>query len=135
MATTNSPYNHNITLSFKSSSGKTISAAIGLNSMEEVNISLPIPANSAAYQLNLSIPVLARLNDLVFLSDQNITLKTNSSGSPANTYVLVAGVPFYWTVSSGVANPVTTPVTAIFVVNSGSIAANLDIIIGQDVIP
>ncbi len=135
MATTNSPYNHNISLTFKSSSGKNISAAIGVNSSEELNVSLPIPANSAAYQINVAIPVLARLNDFVILCDQNITVKTNSSSSPANTFVIVANVPFYWTVTSGVANPVTSVVTTMFIVNAGSVIANLDIVIGQDVIP
>lgn len=135
MPTTNLPHNHNISLVFKSSSGKTISAALAVNSAEEVNISIPIPANSTAYQINFAIPVLARLNDLVFLSDQNLTIKTNSSGSPANTYALVAGIPFYWTVTSGVANPVTTVVTTAFVVNANAVIANLDMIIGQDIIP
>jgi hypothetical protein len=127
-------YSHTITLSFKSTSGNTKTAAIAIASIEELNASVPVPANSAAYQLVMGINP-AHLNDLLFLCDQPVTLKTNSSSSPINTFVLVAGVPFYWTVTSGVTNPITTTVTSIYVVNSNSSIANLDILVGQDPLP
>lgn len=50
------------------------------------------------------------------------TLKTNSTGSPANTLALKADEPVVWWSSAIWANPLTTDVTIIYLTTSGSTA-------------
>ena len=75
----------------------------------------------SASQTDLLVPVsftTANLRSIFLLSDQNLTLKTNSSGSPANTFTITANVPFVWQYQSGVTNPFGTDVTAFYVTNT-----------------
>lgn len=66
----------------------------------------------------------AGLKAFVLLSDQNMTIRTNSPGSPADTLDLVAGIPMVWQASGGYfRNPFTTNVTAFFI--SCAVAARL----------
>lgn len=68
-------------------------------------------------------------------SDQAVTLKVNSSGSPTPTIALAANVPLTWTNTDLAANPFTTsPVTQIFITNASGSTANveLDFLIDSD---
>lgn len=51
-----------------------------------------LPADSAAHEVDVALTRSA-VQVLFILTDQNCTLKTNSSGSPADTINIVAGVP------------------------------------------
>lgn len=81
--------------------------------------SLPIGTNTlVAFALDVSQCV-----SLFLLSDVALTLKTNSSGSPVNTFTLAAGVPFCWVLgdpplrdNAGAA--VTTDITALYATNA-----------------
>ena len=53
----------------------------------------------------------ANLQAFWMVANQNCTIKTNSTGSPANTINLIAGIPYFWGVSSGIANPFGTNIT------------------------
>ena len=63
----------------------------------------------------------------LIVSDQAVTVKTNSSGAPANTLVLVAGVPYIWHSSSYDTFKLTIDVTSLFVTNASGFAATLEI--------
>lgn len=74
-----------------------------------------------ASQTDLLVPMAfttANLMSIFLLSDQNMTLETNSGGSPSNTFSLVANVPFVWQYQSGVTNPFSADVTAFYVTNT-----------------
>lgn len=64
----------------------------------------------------------ADLKSIFILSDKNLTLKTNSSGAPDQTFTIKAGIPFAWSHNSGIANPFDTNVTKFFFVNAGATA-------------
>lgn len=66
---------------------------------------------------------ISQVKELWMSCDKAVTVKTNSSGSPVNTFSLAANVPFSWIVgdppmrdSSGTA--VTTDITSLFLTNA-----------------
>lgn len=74
------------------------------------------PGTDVLYTISFAV---ANMQSFMLLSDQNMTIKTNSSGSPANTINLIAGNPMIWSKSAGYfANPFTTNVTAFYVTNA-----------------
>jgi hypothetical protein len=74
-----------------------------------------------AYTLDRSI-----LQSLCLYSDVALTIKTNSSGSPTDTIVLVAGEARMWSLAYGGLSlcPITANITALYITNaSGGPAA------------
>lgn len=53
-------------------------------------------------------------------SDVDLTVKTNSSGAPDDTIVLVANVPYEWTVDSYDSFLLSTDVTSLFLTNDSN---------------
>ena len=130
--TTNAPYVHTVTLSFVSTSGKTITAPVFITSHEEILLSFTIPAASTNYFVNIGSILRLKLNDLLLYSDQAATIKTNST-TGTDTFSLKAGVPYFWTVTGGVANPLSADITTgIYITTTTAVQSNMDIIIGQD---
>lgn len=66
-------------------------------------------------QLTAFTLTIANLKAIVMVADQNMTVKTNSSGSPQETISLKAGIPFIWTSEAGYfAAPFAGNVTALY---------------------
>lgn len=58
----------------------------------------------------------AGVQQIYILSDSNLTLNTNSYGTPAPQFNLKAGRPYVWCLSDGYfANPFTVNVTGFYV--------------------
>ncbi len=93
-----------------------------------VELDVSIPASTTNQAVAISINP-AKLRSLYMLAtQQGLTLKANSTGSPTNTYALVAGVAFVWDYDSGYfANPVASTITTLYVTNAGTTAARLRI--------
>lgn len=78
------------------------------------------PASSTNTLLSIAWTV-ANTQSLFLLSSSDATIKTNSSGSPANTISLKAGIPLIWRASAGYySNPFTTDVTAWYITCTAS---------------
>lgn len=98
-----------------------------------------IPA-SAVDQVVAFVSDVSQLKSLVFLTNRDITVKTNSLGAPANTFSLKADRPFQWVngdppLRDTTGAAVTTDITALHVVNpdgSGAAAARLQIFAVED---
>ncbi len=60
------------------------------------SFSLSIPDSSTEYDCNFTLDLGNGLVSLFILSDQVITLKTNTYATPDDTLVLVANVPYIW---------------------------------------
>lgn len=114
---------HAITVTSADDSGRTLTlTGTAVSSNREIGVSQAI----IAAQTNLLVPMsylVANLKSIFILSDQNCTVKTNSSGAPQETITLVAGIPFVWQYQSGVAVPFAGDVTAWYVTNT--LALNL----------
>lgn len=77
--------------------------------------------------------VLARLAAFYMQSDQALTVKTNSAGSPQETLTLVAATPFVYVPGVGLPSPFAGNVTALYVTNASGTAAALEIRVLLDV--
>jgi hypothetical protein len=90
-----------------------------------IKVSTSIPAASTNLPVTCAF-TQANLQGLILVASQNMTIKTNSSGSPADTINLVAGVPLVWEKSgSYFACPFTSNCTGWFVTstNAGTLQA------------
>jgi hypothetical protein len=98
----------------------------GSNTM---SITATILANTTDQLVNASIPISPAPVFLSMLATgANLTVKTNSSSSPANTFNLIAGNPLLWDGNAAYfSDPITTGVTALYVTNSSGSAATLQI--------
>ena len=81
---------------------------------------IPVSSTNLAVAFAFAI---AKLKSILLVSDKDLTVKTNSSGSPANTFALQAGVPLMWSAADGVVftdtnNAAVTSVTSLFVTNA-----------------
>lgn len=84
-----------------------------------------------ANQLNAFVLDVSQLKSLfIDASGGDLTIKTNSSGSPANTFNVVNGHPFAWCVGDGTLKDtggtvVSTDVTALYITNASGGAVDL----------
>lgn len=85
-----------------------------------------IPASTTNAPVSLAIDI-SQVKSLIILSDQIVTIKTNSSGSPTDTIVTKAGVPYIWNTDSYDNCKVTADVTTAFITNGTANAARVQI--------
>lgn len=65
--------------------------------------------------LTIALPITGLKGIIAWCEAQNVTVKTNSSGSPIQTLAFLADtVGWLWTVSSPMACPITTAITALY---------------------
>lgn len=112
---------------FSITGGKTYSASLAEQLAD-------VASSNSTTQMNMALKV-ANVKAFAIVSDVNVTLKTNSSGSPANTLVLVAGIPYIWTIDSYDTFKLTTDVTALFFVNATGTDANIKVTAVVDATP
>lgn len=84
----------------------------------------PIPNASTNLALNIQFPH-ASLQSFFLTTDQAVTVKVNSTGSPSNTFTLAAGASVAFYVGGGTANPFSVDVIEIYVTNASGQTANL----------
>jgi hypothetical protein len=83
--------------------------------------------NGVTHQLTPLTLATADMKGLIISSDRAVTLKTNSSGSPAQTFTIEAGIPLFWFENAPWSNPFTTNVTAFYFTNASGAQANIAI--------
>ncbi len=74
-------------------------------------------ATNAEYDIDF---IHTQLKSLIIKSAVACTVKTNSSGSPDNTFTIVAGEPFQWRDGDAFTNPVTAAVTKVFITTAAT---------------
>lgn len=93
-----------------------------------------IADGQTAFLINIAIDV-STVKSIIINCDQNITIKTNSSGSPDDTLAIEANKQYDWDEDSLHALKLTVDVTKIYVANASGAAANLLIDVIQDATP
>lgn len=88
----------------------------------------PIIPDGTTNQLILIAIDVSLLKFLVIKSDKNITIKTNSSGSPDDTLVIYANNPYVWADGDYNGCLVTTDVASMYITNATADDANVQII-------
>lgn len=115
---------HTRTLSVRSSTGGTtgggasISATYTETGSVEVSFDDYLSAGITNYDVAISVTE-ATLQSLVISSDTEVTIKTNSTTVPDDTWVICPGRPLDWGASVGLfANPVTADITHLYITTS-----------------
>lgn len=102
--------------------GQTITKSIDVSAGKEVNIDEEIPAATAdklvAFNLDIS-----QCKGLFMVSNVPVTIETNSSSAPANTFTLAANIPYAWVFGDSAmrdtaAAAVTVDITSLYVTNA-----------------
>jgi hypothetical protein len=104
-----------------------ISASRTFTGESQTTLAPTIPASTTNQQILLAIDI-SLLKLLVIKSDQNISIKTNSSSTPDNTLNIVANVPYTWGDGDYNAKLLTADVESIFVTNATTSPANVEIL-------
>ena len=99
------------------------------------SLSESIPDSSTDLQIPFSVDVSQVKSCWIQATGGNLTVKTNSSSTPADTLALVDGVPQLWVEGDLATFFLTTDVTDLFVTNSSGAASTLDIEILYDPTP
>lgn len=124
------PFQHTLTKTWKNSDGKTLQRSVQRTFPGEINKAASV-ANGVSNQL---VPVTINLADMgmyYITSDVDVTLKTNSSGSPTDNFLLKAGKALEWEDEGYFANKFTGNITAIYLTNASGQQANVEIRFGS----
>jgi len=117
-----------------STSGNTISKDNTYSGGSQTSVDESIPDSSSDLEVAFTLDV-SEIQAIYIVSDQNMTLETNSGAAPDDTISLVAGVPYVWHTGSYFVNKLTTDITALFMTNSSGSAARLQIEVVFDPTP
>lgn len=102
---------------------------VEVSAEQDVCMDVEVPVgNNQLFALALDVSQLKSL--YIEAVGGALTLKTNSSGSPANTITLADGVPFSWIQNNGAladtsGAAITTDITALYVTNGNAAAVSL----------
>ena len=102
--------------------GATIAAYTG---SEQGGISIQIPAGATDQEVDIVFPV-ADLQFVAFKTDQDLTIKVNSTSTPAPALALNKTAGIFWGNNFLYDCPLTTNVTKFYISNAGAVAANFE---------
>lgn len=71
-------------------------------------------------------------SDVAASATSDVTVKTNSSGSPAQTFTLAPNKVGIWNSDMPWANPISTNITALYISNPNTVAGTLKMTIGRN---
>jgi sulfur relay (sulfurtransferase) complex TusBCD TusD component (DsrE family) len=80
-------------------------------------VSIIIPASTTNQLATIAVDV-SEIESLFLYTDGVLTLKTNSSGSPAQTLAFAASKPLVWNTGMPVTCPLTADITAFYLTNA-----------------
>jgi hypothetical protein len=124
MAVTNT-FTDTVTTSY-SGNGRAVSGKTGTyTGSKDAGVAVVVPANTTNQLITIAFPV-AGIVSLVFSGSQNLTVKTNNSGSPINTLAVKANSDLIWANDYVGTNPLTADVTAFYVTNATSTDATFN---------
>lgn len=109
------PYTGQLRIDLTANSGA-FSSVRNITGDLQTEMSQVIAAGATNVNILLAIDI-TKVKLLLIKSSVNMTFKTNSSGSPANTINLLAGIPYVWAAGGYETLVLTTNVSSIFVTN------------------
>lgn len=128
---------HTITHNVKTDTGVNVAtSSYQVSASGEAYASTTVPAGTTNAEIDLAA-IAANLKSVVLWSDQDVTVKTNSTGSPANTFALVAKQAIAWDTNQlpQYVCPITTDVTKLYVTNAGTKDAVVKFVFLSDITP
>jgi len=109
-----------------SGNGKAVTTPVGTYTGDaDAGAAVVIPANTTNQDVAIVFPV-ADIQSLVMASDQNLTVKVNSTTTPTETILLKATAGLVWGVDYATDCPLGTNVTHFYVTNAGATDAKFN---------
>lgn len=105
--------------------GKSLSKTVTKTGSLETVLDESVADAQTDVQINVAIDVTA-VKEFYLVSDQDVTLETNSGSTPDDTLSLVANEPYVWHSTSLDSFLLTVDVTAFFITNASGSVANID---------
>lgn len=105
----------------------TVSQAYAISKSADGELSLgpvAVANGQTVFEIMAAIDVSA-LKSLFVVSDQNVTMKSNSSGAPDDTLTLLANQPLVWYSGSYYPCPLTVDVVKFYVANASGAEADI----------
>ena len=113
---------HTLTKSWTGPAGG-IQKSLPATGEQEINLDFLLPAGTTNQQRPLAFKI-ALLQSIFISSDQNITIKTNSTSTPSDTKNITGGDPY---LATGVSAPFSADVTTAYFTNAGTTGANVQV--------
>jgi hypothetical protein len=126
---------HTLTIVYASPGDTT---SVQMEQEHDYNLQSDVPVAGAAVDAEVDVGIIvAQAKSILLLADQNMTLKTNSSGAPTETVTLAANKPRVWQTGGPFAAIFASNVTKLFVTNTSSpqTAGTLKVRVLQDPTP
>jgi hypothetical protein len=118
---------HTTTTSWKNGNGTPLSTSVSVTADGESNFDSVVNTGVTDQLVSKTVD-RTKVQSIYILSDTDVTLKTNSTGSPTDTIALVARVPVDWTINDTLAKcPITASVTAFYLTNAAGRQANINL--------
>jgi hypothetical protein len=114
---------HTLVLALTAPSGQ-VSSSLQFNASADGEFDEVVPPTTTNMPFSLALDI-SQVKSLYILSDQDVTLKTNSSSSPTDTIALKANQPYIWYTGAYDASKITADVTQAFITNAGATQANV----------
>lgn len=100
--------------------GKAVTTPVGTyTGIKDAGVATVIPAGAVNFEVDI-VFTFADIQAFVMASDQNLTVKVNSSTTPVPSITLKATAGLVWGFDYGVPNPFTADVTKFFISNPGA---------------
>ncbi len=117
---------HNITRTWSNAAGAQLSQKVQTVADAEVNMDVAVASAVTDQAMALTLTA-AKIKSMYWLSSRDVTIETNSGGSPTQTILLTASVPLEWTASDTQACPITSNITGnIYLTNASGADAVLN---------
>jgi hypothetical protein len=111
-----------------------VEASLSFTGASLLKVSESIADEATDEEIIFSVDVSA-LQVAYIVSDQDVTLDTNSSGAPDETIELLANNPYVWYLGSYYANLLATDITSVFITNASGSTAEIDFVFLTDPTP
>lgn len=116
---------HKLTHTITIDAAAPVQAGFTLDEDSAPQLVASIAANTANQAHSLSV-IKNAIVDLFLVSDQQLTIKTNSINSPGQTITLKASRPLIWNSEDGYFScPISNNLTTLYVTNNTTVAATL----------
>jgi len=117
---------HNIAVTWNNG-GSPKQGSFAKTGTAEFNVDESIPGSTTNQLIPFAL-VRSQLAAFFMISDQDVTIKTNSTGAPTTTLTMKANEPLVWIPNNNVTDPLTGDITTgMYVTNDGTVVANLSI--------
>ena len=125
---------HTLTVTHTTNDGGTVSNSITETGTAYLEIAESVADSETDYEIVCAIDV-SEIALLYIVSDQDVTLETNSGSEAVDTLALEANEPVTWTTKSIYDCPLTEDVTSVFITNASGAAANVKMRVLTDATP